>query len=202
MAKLKQKLIGLTGNIGCGKSTVAKILSEQGVPVLDADQIARELSDSDPGVTAEIAKAFGKDFITPDGKLDRAKMRSLVFNDEKKRKTLESILHPAIQKEAKKRIKKLFKDGHRTIIYEASLLVEVGMTTSFDGLLVVTCPAEKQEQFLLKRNPELTEALTKKIIASQMQQDEKAKSATWIIENNGTVDELREKTLAWIKSLS
>ncbi|MGE4234005.1 MAG: TIGR01777 family oxidoreductase [Bacteriovoracia bacterium] len=202
-----RRMIGLTGNIACGKSTVAKTLLELGIPVIDADAISREVSAKGEEGYRKIVKEFGEEVLDKDGpnagEINRAKLRELVFESETKenRRKLEALLHPLIIGKSREKAQKYFDEGHNIVVLEASLMVEAKSYRDLDGVLLVTCPSDKQMQNLLKRNPDLSEDLATKMINSQLSQEEKRKVSTWVIENTGTIEELQEKTRIWLKEI-
>lgn len=195
----KGRVIGLTGNIACGKSTVARLLGELGVPVVDADAVAREVTSRGAPALEAIVREFGQAVLDESGALDRKAMREVVFKDEARRKKLESILHPAIQARSRELISQHLKAGKPVVVYEAALLVETGRDREFDGLLVVTCDAETQKERLIERDSGMSAELAEQLAASQLSQDEKARRATWVIENNDSMLELQKKVRAWFE---
>lgn len=199
---LETRVIGLTGNIACGKSSVARLLENAGFPVIDADQVSRDVTAPGEPALEATATEFGDTILTPAGELDRAKLRKIVFDDSEKRKKLEAIMHPAIQKRTQEVLARYFSQGKTTIIYEASLLFEAKREKDFAGMLVVTCPERMQVERILSRDPSATRALALQIARSQMPQGEKARKATWVIENNGSLDDLEKKVRAWIELLT
>lgn len=195
----QRKIIGLTGNIACGKTTVGKMLFEMGLPVIDADNVGREVTEPGSLTLKKIVEQFGKQLVDERGHLNRAALRTLVFNNAEKKKKLEEILHPAIRKRTEELIEGCFMIGKTTVIYEAALLVETSKYKELDSLIVVTCDPKTQVDRLLARDKTLTADLARKIIASQMPQSEKCKHATWVIENDGTPEELLTKMQNWFK---
>ncbi|MBI3542321.1 MAG: dephospho-CoA kinase [Deltaproteobacteria bacterium] len=193
----KGRVIGLTGNVSCGKSTVARFLSELGVPVIDADQIAREVTSRGAPALTELVSLFGDAILDDDGELDRRAVRKLVFSDPLKRQALESVLHPAIQARSFEITAKYFESGKPVVVYEAALIAEAGRASDFDGLLVVRCSPARQRERLLAREGGMPAELADQMIKAQMPQAEKAKLATWIIDNDGTPDELRAAVKRW-----
>ncbi len=195
----KGRVIALTGNIACGKSTVAALLAQLGVPIIDADQVAKELSSRGSPVLHQIVKKFGSAVLDARGNLDRQKLRESVFRDEAQRKELEAILHPAIRARSAELINEQFEAGKTAVIYEASLVIESGRHQDFDGILLITCSEDSQLQRLLAREPGLSAELAGRMTAAQMPQLEKQRFATWTLENSGTTDELRLKVREWFE---
>lgn len=190
----QSKLIGLTGNVACGKSTVAQILKAEKIPVVDADDLAKQVMDPSTieGMiaSAEIQKVFGS--------TDRKIIREIAFKDPIKKKELEAILHPLIQNKSKDLVQELFDQGHKFVVYDATLLVESGRTDFVDAILLITSNESKQLERMLARDASMRPELALKIIKSQMPQAEKRKHASWVIENNGTVDELKIQVKNWL----
>lgn len=193
----KGRVIALTGNIACGKSTVARMLAELGVPVIDADQVSREVTAPGSVVLTQICNAFGKRVLDTQGGLDRKALRAVAFQNEAGRRLLESILHPAIRDRSTELINEQFDAGKPVIIYEASLIIEVGRQGDFDGVLVVTCDTGTQKRRLLERDPSLTAEIADQLIAAQMRQEDKSRFATWLIENTGSIEDLKGKVRDW-----
>jgi dephospho-CoA kinase len=179
---------GLTGGIASGKSTAARIFAEEGIPVIDADQVSRELSAPGGAAYAEILGRFGT--------ADRAELRKLVFADDQARKDLEAILHPQIVAESLKRMQSL---GAPRVIYEATLLVETGRYKELTGLIVIDAPRDLRRARLIGRDgvePELAD----RILASQIDDQRRREAATVVVPNAGTVDELRARVRDWIQA--
>lgn len=181
-------VVGLTGGIGSGKSAAADEFARLGAVVVDTDVIARELTQSGGKATPLIADTFGKEFIAPDGDMDRAKMREHVFSDPAARKTLEGLLHPLIRDEANRRI--AAAQGPY-VIYVVPLLVESGeQRRRVDRVLVVDCPESVQIERVRRRSG-LSEAQVKSIIAAQASRSERLAAADDIIDNSGTLETMR-----------
>lgn len=183
------KLIGLTGGIATGKSTVSAMFREAGLPVIDADELAREVVEPGQPALADIAVRF-PGVLTPDGRLDRAKLGARIFSDPAERAALAAITHPRIQALAMERTSALAASGVPVAIYDAALLIENKLHEGMDGVVLVTCPPEVQLARLRSRNG-LTEADAKLRIASQMSVDQKRPFATWLIDNGGTLEATR-----------
>jgi dephospho-CoA kinase len=193
------KLVGLTGGIGSGKSTVAAMFAEHGIPVLDADQLAREVVAPGTPANADIAAAW-PDVIGADGKIDRKRLSDIVFADPAARLRLESFTHPRIQALAEGRAAALARQGHRVAIYEASLLVEAGRHRDLDGLIVVTASPETQLARAVARGG-LTVEQARARIAAQLPLAEKVRFATAIIDNDGDLEKTRAQVAGVVASL-
>ena len=186
-------LIGLTGNVAAGKSLVARMLSELGAHVIDADALTHELERQGRPVHAAIAAAFGPGILRADGEIDRAQLGKLVFSDPKALRRLEAIVHPAVAAEIARQISDLKSqtlDKRAVIVVEAIKLIEAGLHKQCDALWVVTCRPGLQLDRLI-RTRGLSEANARLRIVAQPPQSEKAALADVLIENNGTLDELR-----------
>jgi dephospho-CoA kinase len=177
------RVLGLTGGIGSGKSTVARLFAARGVPVVDADALSRAAQA--PGMPAhgDIAAAWPA-VIAADGTVDRKRLAGVVFNDPQARLRLEAIMHPRIQALGEAQFAALAAAGHPLAIYEASLLVEANRHREFDGLIVVTASPATQLARVLARGG-LTEAEATARIAAQLPLEEKLKHATAVIDNDG-----------------
>ena len=175
---------GLTGNIGSGKSTVARMLKARGVPVIDADEIAREVVKPGTPAHREIAERF-PGVIGPDGLLDRKALAARVFADAKERDALNHITHPRIAAEVASRMGALAGAGHPVAVYEAALIVENGLHDGLDGLIVVTAREDVQIARLKLRDG-MSEAEARARIASQLPAADKVRHATVAIENDGS----------------
>ena len=182
------RIWGLTGNIGSGKSTVGRMLAARGIPVVDADQVAREVVEPGRPALRDIAARF-PGVLLPDGSLDRRALAARVFADPAERAALERITHPRIAEEVAQRMSELAAAGHRVAVYEAALIVEKGLQHGLDGLIVVTAPAEAQVARLRLRD-NMSEQEARARIASQLPASEKAKAATVVVENGGSESEL------------
>lgn len=185
------RLIGLTGGIGTGKSTVGRFLTARGFPVIDADELARAAVEPGTPGLAEVGATW-PDVIGPDGRLDRSRLGARVFADPAARARLEGILHPRIAALANTRAAALAGAGHRTAFYEASLLVETGRHRELDGLLVVDAPEDVRIARVAARD-HLTPAAVKARIAAQLPMSEKRRVATAIIDNDGDLPTLERK---------
>jgi dephospho-CoA kinase len=193
------RVYGLTGNIACGKSLVEGILREQGVPVIDTDQVAREVVMPGTVGLEDIRRRFGS-AVLRDGVLDRAALGALVFGDPEARRDLEAITHPRIFARTAEQVMAHAAEGHELVVVSAALMVESGSWRNYAGLLVVTCPPDQQLARLMSRDT-FTEDEAKARIASQLPQPDKARLAERVIDNGGTVEATRTQVLDWLRSV-
>lgn len=187
----KVRVIGLTGGIASGKSSIASYLELRGALVIDADQLSREAVAPGSPVLEEIAKVFGDDILLADGQLDRKRLGALVFADQIKRRQLEQILHPEIKRLAEERIAAAAAEGRRLVFYMAPLLIEAGATDRVDEIWVVTVSPEIQLARLMARDGISVEEAGR-IIASQMPLAEKERHGRIVIDNSGTPEQTRQ----------
>ena len=180
--------IGLTGGIGCGKSTVAEIFGQFRTPVIDADEIAHRLVAVGQPALAQIQQKFGADALNPDGSLNRGLLRELIFSDDKQKQKLEAILHPLVYQTIQAEVKKL--DAPYCIIC-IPLLFETNMAHLVDRVLVVDCSIETQIERLQKRDNMTVERI-QSIIDSQVSRDFRKAHANDLIDNSETNDRLAE----------
>lgn len=192
--------IALTGGIATGKSYVANRIREAGIPVVDADVMAREVvAPGTPGLAA-VRKRFGPDAVRRDGTMDRVRVGQIVFKDKRARLDLEAIIHPAVQKAITDFFDKLPK---RTpfAIADVPLLYETGRDKEFHAVIVVACPRDMQLQRLIERN-KLSKEDAEKRLAAQLPIDQKVEKATYVIKNVGTFEELDAQVDALLASLA
>jgi dephospho-CoA kinase len=186
------KLVGLTGGIASGKSTVASILRRLGAAIVNADELAREVVEPEQDAWKEIIETFGHDILRADKTLDRKKLRTLVFDRPEARKKLEAIIHPRVRALAERRINALKAAGSPVIVYEVPLLFEGQIHLWLRPVILVACDVRTQKKRLLERD-QLTESEAEKHIASQMSLEEKRKLADYVIENNGSLADLEQQ---------
>lgn len=185
------RIYGLTGNIGAGKSTVARLFAEAGVPVIDADLLAREVVAPGTEGNAGIARRF-PGVVGAGGALDRKALAARVFADAGERAALNAIVHPLIAREAAVRARALEAAGHPLALYEAALIVENGLQRELAGLIVVTAPEELRVRRILRRDG-ATEAEARARIAAQLPEAEKERVADFVIRNDGDEAGLRRQ---------
>jgi dephospho-CoA kinase len=182
------RIIGLTGGIATGKSSIARFFQERGVTVIDADQLSREAVMPGSPALARIVAEFGMDVLAPDGCLDRKRMAAIVFASHEKRRLLEGIVHPEIRRLAEERIALAADAGQRVLFYMAPLLIEAGIDDRVDEVWVVTVRPEIQVARLMARDG-IDRTAAERIIASQMPLADKERRGAVVIDNSGTPDE-------------
>ena len=193
--------VGLTGGIACGKSTVARILRERGVPVIDADQVSREIVEPGQPALVEIAATFGAEMIREDGTLDRKRLGAAVMGEgeaaRQQRKQLEAITHPRIFGRIAEKLQALAADGTPIAVVEAAIMVESGNYRHYSALLVVACSPAVQRQRLMDRQG-FDAATAQQWIDTQMPVSEKVAVADAVVSNDGSRADLdAEVERAW-----
>lgn len=181
-------IIGLTGSIASGKSTVAKMIQSYNLPIVDADIVARQVVEPGTVTLKKIAEAFGDEVIAEDGSMDRAKVGSIIFHNEDMRKTLNGIIHPAIREEMLRQRDEFMSYGEKNIFMDIPLLFESKLEHFVEKIIVVSVEEEVQLQRLMARNG-FTEDEAKARIATQMPVKEKEQLADAVIHNNGTLED-------------
>ena len=189
-------IVGLTGGIAAGKSTVAEMFGELGCAVVDADQLSREVM-REPDLVQQLVQVFGPGVLDDQVIVDRRALGARVFSDPRARGELEAITHPAIAAAARRTFEALGRSGHRQVLYEAALLVETGRHEEMDLLVVVVADQEVRVQRLMRRS-DLTrdEALAR--LDSQLPQQAKAALADYLIDNSQSLEQTRQRVVeAW-----
>jgi dephospho-CoA kinase len=194
------QIFGLTGGIGSGKSEVARRLRERGLPVVNADQLARLAVVPGSAGLARIVEAFGANVLTRAGELDRARVAERVFSDPDARRTLDAIVHPIVRQLAATRFAELAEQGEPLACYEVPLLYEVGLDKTYSPVVVVSAPEALRRARLALRDG-LSAAQIEARIAAQMPLEEKLRRADYVIDNGGSVAELRERSDAVLDAL-
>ena len=188
-------LVGVTGGIATGKSTVAKLLEELGAPVIDYDVLSRKVVEPGHPAYHDIVEFFGAAMVGQDGTLDRDKLRAMVFQDEDKRKKLEGFIHPRLGSLFYEEVEKITQKNPDAIIQVVvPLLLETRMQSMFDCLLMVYAPETVQLERLMKRDGN-TQGLALKMIRSQMSVEEKKQLCHLVVDNSGSL----ENTMAQVK---
>jgi len=181
-------LVGLTGGIGSGKSTVARMLEKRGAVVFDADVLARQaVAPGTPGFE-NVVERFGPNVLAPGGGLDREALGSIVFADPAARRDLEGIVHPEVRRMFAEGCEE-YRDSDRVVVFSAPLLVETGMHTAFDLLIVVSAPVATQIERLM-RDRGMPERAVQARIDAQLPLEAKAEVADVLVDNEGTLQDL------------
>ena len=190
------KTIGLTGGIGSGKSTVSQLLGELGAFVIDADKVGHEIYLPGKEAWKQVTAAFGQDILAPDQTIDRKKLGAIIFGSDDARKKLNSIVHPLMFKDIDYRIKEKRADGFtKPIVVEAAILIEANWLPLADEVwLIVTNKNAVIERVASQRG--LSAKDTEARIASQLSDTERRKYATLVIENDGSLEDLKKKVQA------
>jgi dephospho-CoA kinase len=186
------RVVGLTGGIAAGKSSVARCFEALGVPIVDADKLARDAVAKGSAGLAEIVAAFGEDVLLADGTLDRKALGARVFADAGLRARLNAITHPRIAQLGAEQIAEHAARGAQYVLYEAALIVENGLHRSFQALVVVSVDPVVQLARLIKRDG-LSESAAQARIAAQMPLEKKLEVADFVIDNSGAPEALRER---------
>ena len=196
------KIIGLTGNIACGKSTVAAIFKELGATLIDADKVARDIVGKDKPTLGKIINHFGNEVINKDGTLNREKLGRKVFNDKNQRQILNDITHPEIFKEINNLIEKYRSEGQKIVIIEAALIVErEKLKKIIDKLIVVSTSKDIQIKRLKDRDGFSKEQAILRI-NSQIPIEEKIKHADYVIHNDSDISNIKNQVETIWKDLS
>ncbi len=194
------KVIGLTGGIGSGKSTVAQFFLDKGIPVIDADKIGHACYLPGSKTFLEVVASFGKEIVAPDGNLDRKKLGAIVFKDADALNKLNSIVHPRMYQMMAEKIEAHRNVGESLVIMEAAILIEAGWTSLVDEVWVVTA-SENQVIKRVRERTGLPEEQIRSRIRSQMTNEDRTKQADRIIHNEGSLEELLATTTALVKAL-
>ena len=194
------KLVGLTGGIASGKSTVAKILGRLGAAIVDADVLSREVVAPGHDGWKEIVATFGREVLQPDQTLDRQKLRTIIFNNPEARKKLEAIIHPRVRALAEQRIREHGDAGFVVVVYEVPLLFEGNLHEWLRPVILVACDVNIQRQRLQERDG-LDATVAQKHIDAQMSLEEKRRLADYVIENDGSLADLESQVRAAVAKI-
>lgn len=191
-------IVGVTGGIACGKSTVSKLLSKKGAIPINSDEIGHQLLKRGSPVMGALLEAFGSDILDQSGDVSRPKLGAIVFNDKAARERLNAIMHPPIVERSRSEAKMLVtEDTNCVVLIDAPLLIEAKSQDTVDVIVVVTASTHTQLQRLLERAIEQnrlpSQAEAQARIDSQMPLSEKIKYADFVLENDGTLEELEQK---------
>lgn len=190
-------IVGLTGGIASGKSTVSNLFRKYGIEIVDADKVAKEVSEKKESIE-KISNIFGKDILDSDGKIVREKLREKAFKNRELLQELNKIIHPQVMEYFKRKKEENSKD--EILIFDIPLLYETKMEYLCDKIIVAGVDVQKQIRRVVARDGS-SEELAKKIIFNQMPLDEKIKKADIVIMNDGTLDELEAKVMKIYREL-
>ncbi|KAB8138249.1 dephospho-CoA kinase [Gracilibacillus oryzae] len=186
-------IVGLTGNIASGKSTVSNMLAENyHFPVIDADVVSRQVVEPGEPALAAIAEIFGQEILQEDGSLNRAKLGQIVFADDVMREQLNKIVHPAVRERMQQEKEQLLAEGNKVIVMDIPLLFENNLTYLVDKTIVVFTEESIQLKRLMERN-HLSEIEARQRMNAQMDADKKKRLADEIVDNSGTMDSSRQQ---------
>lgn len=194
------RVLGLTGSIGTGKSTVARMFEEAGVPVVDADAIAREVVLPGRDAWRDIVARFGEAILLPGGEIDRRKLGALVFSDPRARADLGAITHPRIREGIEAELSALEERGCAAALVEAALIFENRREGRFEAVIGVRCDRDVQVRRIVERDG-VTEKEAAARIAAQMDPEDKARRSAHVIDNSGTPEETRRQVLSLVDRL-
>lgn len=186
-------IVGLTGGIASGKSTVGRRLRERGVPVIDADQVARAVVEPGSAVLDDIRRVFGDEVIRPDGSLNRKGLGAIVFSDSSRLEDLNRLTHPAILASVADEITALDAAGHPWACYEAALILENGLAPGLELLVAVVCDPAAQIARMAARDG-FDESSARKRLAAQTTNAARREAADVVIDNDGSLEDLRAAT--------
>ncbi|SDZ54263.1 dephospho-CoA kinase [Evansella caseinilytica] len=184
--------IGLTGGIATGKSTVSLLLKERGFPVVDADNIARQVVEPGRVAYGKIVDVFGTGILNEDNTIARKKLGAIIFQDEENRQKLNSIVHPEVRKAMARQTEEAFRSGSHTVFLDIPLLIESKLMPMVDKIIVVYVPETIQLQRLMARD-NLTRAEAESRIQAQMPIDEKLSYASAVLYNDGTLEQTKQQ---------
>ncbi|HVP59644.1 MAG TPA: dephospho-CoA kinase [Myxococcaceae bacterium] len=183
------RVVGLTGGIASGKSTVSAMFRKLGAQVIDADQVARDVVEPGTPGLEEVARRF-PGVVDAAGRLDRAALAKRIFADPAERAALEAIVHPRIREEVARRTEVLARAGVPVVLYDAALLIETGLHRGMDGVVLVVAPEAVQRARLASRDG-LDEAAISARLAAQLPLADKRAYATWVVDNGGSLEKTR-----------
>jgi len=192
------KRVGLTGGVASGKSTVSAILDELGAVIIDADALAREVVAPGTDGLREVVEAFGPDVLTGDGELDRPAMGTIVFADAEKRRVLEGIIHPRVRERGAEIEASAGPDD--VVVHDIPLLAETGQAEGFDAVIVVDVPTQMQVERMVELRG-MTREDAEARVAAQATREERLRIATHVVDNTGTVEDLRRRVTAVYREL-
>jgi len=195
-------VVGLTGGIASGKSSVSHLLASHGIPIVDADILARRVVEPNTSVHAQIVATFGSEVLLRDGSraLDRKKLGEVVFNDDRKRKLLNAIVHPAVRREMIWDVARYWLTGHKVCVVDVPLLIEVGIWKYVSKVVVVYCSKDLQLQRLTQRD-NIPHAAAQARINAQLPLASKLEYSDHVIDNSGSLADLESQVTSLVERL-
>lgn len=193
-------IVGLTGGIASGKSTISKTFQYYNIPVVDADIVARQVVAPETVGLSQVINAFGTEYLNDDGTLNRTKLGSLVFNNQKELDKLNGIMSGLMKEEQTNQFKSLKRRGFPFVVFDAALICEMGNADKYRPLIVVACPLEVQLQRLMSRN-NLTESEAMARISKQFSVEERIKFADYVIDTSKSIEHSVKQTEKIIRKL-
>jgi len=190
------RLIGLTGGIATGKTTVARLLAARGAAIVDADELAHLAEAPGQPALADIVQRFGREVLRPDGTLDRERLGAIVFADAAARRDLEAITHPRISAMVAERVAAALAGEAQLVVVDVPLLFEGNRQSQFEGTLLVYAPVAVQIARLAERNG-LDEPAARQRLSAQLPIDDKRARATWVIDNSGSEEATADEVARW-----
>lgn len=187
-------VLGITGGIGCGKSTVAAICKETGLPVIDADELSRKVTSPEGAAIPELIEVFGQSVIDEKGALDRQKMAQIAFHDKKALDKLSAIVHRYVLEEMQKEVKRLAEAGEKAVVLDVPIPVKHGFLDLCDQVWVVWADDSSRIERLSRRG--MSEAEARRRMAMQMSREDYLALADHVIENNDSLEALRQNVLS------
>lgn len=192
--------IGLTGGVGSGKSTVSSYMKGLGIPVIDGDKLAREAVTPGSAAMKQMREVFGNDIFLPDGNLDRLKVASIVFTDERKRQQLNGIIHPYIWHRTQQELLRAQEEGHHIVVLDMPLLLEISWQLRVESVWIVKVPLEEQIRRVMARD-HFTRQQVLDRIHKQMPTENKVNYADVVIDNSRSVEETRRQVDEALKKI-
>ncbi|MEJ8547252.1 dephospho-CoA kinase [Brevibacillus borstelensis] len=193
-------ILGLTGGIATGKSTVTAMLREQGIPVIDADQIARDVVEPGKPAYEAIVRHFGREILLPGGQIDRKKLGEIVFSDEAERQRLNAIVHPEVRRVMREEAEAAEQNGAKIVFMDIPLLFESKLQHMVDKVVVVYAPAQLQLARMMERD-EFEEEQAQKRLRAQLPIDQKRAEADFVIDNTGSREETQKQVIQLLERL-
>ncbi|GAB4216015.1 MAG: dephospho-CoA kinase [Synechococcales cyanobacterium] len=195
---MTRRIVGLTGSLGVGKSTVSGMLTELGIPVFDADRAAHQVLAPGSAVVEQLHQRYGDGIVDSLGRVNRAQLATMIFGDPQEKQWVEDQIHPLVRHAAQDFLERW--TTATVVVLDVPLLIEAQMTDLVSEIWVVTCPAAQQWERVHRRHPQWTEAEFQQRLAQQLPQDEKVHWATHVVDNSGSLAALRAQVMLALNS--